>query len=99
MVTAIRFKLRIESFSFFDISTHVGVFPFGRNTEEVLCRWLLVRSDVFDGGGRGDGLMVIEGRGGVIVNIDIIPGDIVSTDVEIIDDIFFHGMFSESWRT
>ena len=59
----------------------------------------LYRCDVFDGGGRGNGLMVIEGCGGVIVNIDTIPGDIISTDVEIIDDILFHGMFSESWRT
>ena len=33
--------------------------------------------------------MVIDGCGGVVVNIDTIPGDIVSTDVEIVDAMLF----------
>ena len=59
----------------------------------------LYRWDVFDDIGCGNRVAMIDGCGGVVVKIDIIPGDIVSTDVEIVDDIFFHGMFSESWRT
>ena len=61
------------------------------------------RRDILGGGETGGGdrdvLPVAESGGGVVVDIDIVTGDVVASDMEMIDDILFHGKNGESRRT
>ena len=67
------------------------IFGEKKGAEERCVDWC----DLFGGGETGGGdrsvLPVAESGGGVVVDVDIVTGDVVSTDMEMIDDVLFHG--------